>query len=141
MVERNVHAALDVLLLAFARRAHVDDDRLSRGEPFRRERRADALRGRRQIGPRLQASQPVRQIADDVIEADAAEPYRRFLLAARVGDDHDRPLAIEHGAGPRRILSAEADVDAASQMPLREVPGIAHVEHLRPGLLHAEHAL
>ena len=39
-----------------------------------------------------------------------------LVLASRVRDDHDRPFAVQHRARPRRVLAAEADVDAAREM-------------------------
>ena len=74
---------------------------------------------------------PVREIADDVIEADAAEPRRRLVLVSGVGDDHDRVLAAQHRAGPGRVLPAEPDVDAAGQVRGGELRRIARVEDLR----------
>ena len=95
----------------------------------------------RQVRPRFQAVQSILQISDDVIEADAPEAGGRFVLPARVRDDHDRMFAIQHRSGPCRVLAAEADVDAARQMRRRKFGGVARVENLRASLLQREHAV
>ena len=59
-------------------------------------RSVDAVRS----GARLEAAHALREVADDVIEADAAEPRRRLVLVSRVGDDDDRVLAVEDRARP-----------------------------------------
>ena len=78
---------------------------------------------------------PSFKISGDVIEADAAEADGGFVLPAGGGDDDDGMLAIEHGAGPRGVLAAEADVDAARQMRGGEFGRIARVENLRADCL------
>ena len=91
--------------------------------------------------PRFEAVQPVLQVADDVIEADAAEANRRLVLAAGVGDDHDRTLAIEDRAGPGRVLAAEADVDAAGKMRGGELAGSRVSRICAAGPLQRQHQL
>ena len=77
------------------------------------------------------AVESVLEIADHLIEADAAQSHGRFVFTSRVGDDDDRLLAGQHGAGPRRVLAAEADVDAAGQVGGRELGRVARIQHLR----------
>ena len=48
---------------------------------------------------------------------------------------------LEHGAGPRRVLAAEADVDAAGQVRRGELRRIARVEHLRADRLQRQHLI
>ena len=86
-------------------------------------------------------SRPSVEVADDVVEADAAQAHRRFVLAPGIGDDHDRALAAQHRAGPRRVLAAEADVDAAGQVRGGELRRIARVEHLGADRLQRQHLL
>ncbi len=78
------------------------------------------------------------QVALDVIEADAAQAQGGFLLASRLGNDHDGLGAVEHGAGPSGVLAAEPDVDAAGQVTLGVLGGIANVEDLRACIAHPQ---
>ena len=59
-------------------------------------------------GRRVQAAHAVLQVADDVIEADAAETVGRFVLASGIGDDHDGVLVIEDAASPGCVLARRA---------------------------------
>src|SRR3954452_19333923 len=121
VVEWDADAAADEFLRALRRGSDVDGERMSGGEAVGRERRADALGGRGQLRPRREGGPGGLQVADDVIETDAAETNRRLVFAAGVGDDDDRPLTIEDGAGPGRVLAAEADVQAAGKVRGGEV--------------------
>ena len=57
------------------------------------------------------------------------------MLAPRVGDDDNRLLASQDGAGPRRVLPAEADVHAPRQVSSRELARVAGIQHLPAHLL------
>jgi hypothetical protein len=130
-----------VFLLALARRPHVDHQRRPLawlGHPLRRDLRTEPLGGHRQVRTRFDAAKSVLEIPDDLIEADAPQSHGRFAFAPRVGDDHDRFLAAQYGAGPRRILSAEADVDASGQVSGRELGGIACIQYLGADRLKSE---
>ena len=59
-------------------------------------------------------------------------------FSSRVGDDDDRVLAAQKRACPGGVLTAEADVDAAWQVPGGEIRRVAHVEHLRADRLHRQ---
>ena len=50
-------------------------------------------------------------------------------------------LAAQDGAGPRGILTAEADVDAPGEVRRGELRRIAHVEHLRAERLQRQHVI
>src|SRR3954463_827441 len=113
MVQRNAHAPRHGFQRAFARRSQIDGQRGPRRQPLCRQRWADAFGCRRQIRTRLETPQPVLEVADDVIEADAAEPYGGFVLVSGIRDDDDWTLAVENGAGPGRVLPTQRDVDAA----------------------------
>src|ERR1700724_1655735 len=116
MIERHADAPADAFLLALAWCAHVERERRivawSGRHALCGDLRADAVGGYRQFWSRLDALETVLEIADDLIEADQSQPRRRLVLASRVGDDHNRLLAAQHGAGPGGILAAETDVDA-----------------------------
>src|SRR6266849_8817826 len=116
MVQRDANAAGDELLVAFAGRANVHRQRLARGQALGRQRRAEPLGRRGEVGTRLEAAQTVLQIADDVIETDPPEASGGFVLPSRVGDDDDRAIAAENGPGPRGVLAAESDVEAAGEV-------------------------
>ena len=68
------------------------------------------------------------KIPGGVVESDPAEPDRRLELSAWFRDDDDRLVAVEQRPCPRRVLPGEADVDAPSQVAMRELRRIADVE-------------
>ena len=103
---------------------------------FRHHRGADALGAPHQVrsgGERFHA--PL-QIAFDVIETDTAQPQGGFLLASGLSDDHDGLGAIEHRASPGGVLPAESDVDAAGEVTLGILGGVADVEDLSARVSH-----
>ena len=93
-------------------------------------RSAHSLRAAGQAGVRVEAHQSAIEVAGHVVETDATEPERAFPLASRIRDDHDRPIAPQDRAGPRRVLAAEPDVDASFQMGRGEVRWFAGVDDL-----------
>ena len=78
------------------------------------------------------------QVAFDVIETDAAQAQGGFLLASGLGDDHDGLGAVEHRARPGGVLAAESDVDAAGEVTLGVLGGVADVEDLSARVSHAQ---
>ena len=83
-----------------------------------------------EVGPcRKRCHAPVK-IASYVIESDAAQAQRSFLFAARLGNNHDRPGAIEQCSRPGSVLAAKPDIDAAGKMPFGELGSVAHIENL-----------
>ena len=66
-----------------------------------------------------------------MIETDTTEANGGFVFAAGVGDDDDGMRAVENGSGPRGVLAAEANVNAAFQMSSGEFVRVASVEDLR----------
>src|SRR6202030_3043991 len=105
-------------------------------EKFRGEGRAEALGEGDLVRSGFEAAQPSLQISGYMIEADTTQPDGRFVLPSRVGHDHDRIRSIEHRSDPRRVLAAEADVDAAGQVRSRKFVGVTRVEDLRAIGLH-----
>src|SRR4249919_2012820 len=100
MVQRDADAPGHRFLRPFAWSAQIDRDRVAGGDPLGRQRRTDAFGCSRQVRPRLEAPQSVLEVADDVIEADTAEAYGGFVLAAGIRDDHDRAFSVEDGPRP-----------------------------------------
>src|SRR5262245_37460282 len=141
MIERHVDARGHVLLFTLARIAHVDEQRDTGLEALVRHGGAETLSGGGEIGTRREAAQAILQESDDVIEADASETYGGLELAAGISNDDDRRLAAEDGTGPRGVLAAETDVDAARQVRRREVAGIARVENLSAHIADREHLI
>src|SRR5512138_2123374 len=111
VIERNAEAAVNVLLGPLAGRADVNREGSAGRQPFCGERRADAFGRSRELGALGEDLKTAFEIPDDVVKADASEPCRRFAFAARVRNDDDRMLVINHGTGPRGVLAAETDVD------------------------------
>jgi hypothetical protein len=139
MIQRQVHAALDVPPFPFARGAHVKQERRFRGVHLLSGNQDAGAPGRPdEVRSIREGLHSVSQKTHHVIKADTAESQGSFLLAARFGDDHDRLGAIEDRAGPRGVLPAEADVDAASEMALGILSRIAHIENLRTLVTQAE---
>src|SRR5688572_24862507 len=139
MIERNVHTTADELSLTLAGRAHVDDERrVGAGQMLGGQWRTDAFGGRGQIRTRREAQQSIREVSDDVVEADPPKTDGGLMLASRVRDDHDRPVTIQHGASPRRVLTAKTDVDAAGEVCRCKLAGIAYVENLTARPLQGE---
>jgi hypothetical protein len=137
VIERHIHAAVDMVTLPLARISHVEQERrIGARELFGDHRRAHALGGPHQIGPRGQRFHASREITLHMIESDAAQPHGCFLFTSGLGDDHDGLRSIEHGAGPGRILTAEPDVDAAREVSFGVFGGVAHVENLSACVAH-----
>lgn len=72
-----------------------------------------------------------RLIPVHLIEADPAQTHRGLLLASRLGDDHDRFSTVEHRAGPRCVLAAQRDIDAAGNVSFAILRRIADIQNLR----------
>src|SRR5439155_26691158 len=70
------------------------------------------------------------EVSGDVLEPDSPESYRGLLLPPGLGDDDDRPRALEDRPGPGRVAPAEANVDAAGQVGAGEVGRVARVQEL-----------
>ena len=136
MIERDAQTSRDVLLIALARRANVNRQRrLSSMTEV--PRRTGALRRSVEAtssGREFEAVQSILQISGHVIESDAPEADCGFVLLARVRDNYDRMLPVEHGSGPRCVLPDEADIDAARQMRRGKFGRIARIENLRARL-------
>jgi len=131
MVERGEDAAGDEFLAAFARGADVDGERrVGRAEDFGGEGGAEAVGFDQEVGAGFEGVEAVLEISGDVIEADAPEAHGGLVLAAGCGDDDDGVLAIEEGADPGCVLTAEADVDASGEMSGGEFGGVAGIEDL-----------
>src|SRR5580704_6635492 len=107
--------------------------RLGTGHGFEGVLGAEGFGGGDEVGTRVEAAEAVAEVADDVIEADAAKADGGFFFAAGSGDDDDGILAVEDGACPGGILAAESDVDAAFEMGGGEFGGVARVEDLGAG--------
>src|SRR5487761_424295 len=132
MIERDAQTSRDVFLLALARRANVNGQgRLTRRQTFRSELRTEALGNGHEFRPRFEAVQSIVQIPGNVVEPDASEANCGFVLPARVRDDYNGMLSIEHGSRPRCVLAGEADVDTALQVRRSKFRRIARVEDLR----------
>ena len=98
---------LDVLRLPFARRADVDHQRRIPGcQFFRQHESTNPLCGPDQILPFRQCLHSVLEITLHVIKAYSSQAQSGFLLASRLGDDHNGPDAIEESAGPCGVLAA-----------------------------------
>jgi hypothetical protein len=140
VAEREAQAAGDKFLVAFAGSADVDGEgRLIRSEKFRGELGAEAVGKRDEVGTGFQTLQAVFQIAGDVVKADTAKPDGGFVFAAGRGNDDDRMIMIQNGAGPGGVLAVEADVDAAGKMSGTELFGFASVQDLRAFGLQSKH--
>ena len=66
-----------------------------------------------------------------MIEPDPREPGCRFGPPARIRNDDDWMISIQHCSRPCCVLADEADVDAARQVRRCKVARIAGVEYLR----------
>src|SRR6185437_107700 len=130
MIERDVDAAWDVLHRPLAWIADVEDERCAGGELGVEVGGADAFGGGDEAGAVSKGGHAFVEIAAHVIEADAAEAECGFVLAAGFGDDDDGFFAVEQRSGPRGVLAAEADVEAAGEMALGELYRVADVEEL-----------
>ena len=73
-----------------------------------------------------------------MIETDAAQAQGGFLFASRLGNNHDGLGAVEDRARPGGVLAAESDIDAAGEVTLGVLGGIADVEDLSARISHAE---
>jgi hypothetical protein len=73
-----------------------------------------------------------------VIETDAAQAQGGFLLAARLGNDHDGFGAVEDRARPGGVLAAESYVDASGEVALGVLGGLADVQNLSPVVSHPQ---
>src|SRR5689334_11976828 len=106
--ERKRDAAFDGALLVLSRGADVHSERrLCGGKQIGGVGSADALSHGDEFGSRFETLQAVREIANDVIEADAAEADGGFAFTAWAGDDDDGAVVMKHGAGPGGVLSDE----------------------------------
>ena len=66
-----------------------------------------------------------------MVETDAAEAHRGFILTAGRGDDDDGMVMIQDRSGPGGVLAVEADIDAAGEMSGAKFIGLASVKNLR----------
>src|SRR5581483_3910300 len=141
MVQREPDARLDALLLPLARAADVDGERRARrGQQLGRECGAEPVGARGERRALVEGAKTPFQAPEDIVEADAAQTYGRFALAAGGRDDHDGAIAVEQRAGPRGVLAVQADVEAAREMTRGELRGIARVEDLGTVGLQLQHA-
>ena len=74
-----------------------------------------------------------------MIETDTAQAKRCLLFAAGFGHNDDGLGAVEHGACPSGVLTAETNIDAAGQVALGVFGGVADVENLRAGIAQTQH--
>ncbi len=73
-----------------------------------------------------------------MIETDTAQAQGGFLLASGLGDDHDGLGAVEHRTRPGGVLPAQSDIDAAGEVALGILGGVADVEDLSARVSHPQ---
>src|SRR5260370_4170268 len=76
-----------------------------------------------------------------MIEPDAPEANCGFFFPARVRDEDNRMLRVQHGSSPCCVLADESDIDASSQMRRSKFGCITRIEDLRALRLQLEYAV
>src|SRR6266849_5594764 len=139
VLERDVDAAPNRLPPPFRLGAYVDQADRSTSEAIVKTGARDARRMSREDCQVLGRRDPTVEVPDHAVEADSCETRCRLLLAYGRADEDDRACPREQSGSQASEASADADVDAAGQVPPGEVYGIARIEELGPSTLGAQH--